>query len=192
MRAGGALGWAFGARRGLVGGLALTLVVLVGLSGCRLRSTIAKPTALPGGVYTNAQYHFSVRYPSGWNPNVTSTGSTLAPMQVAITRSSDLSGHGSVVSTFTVALFDAKNATVAKSITALPKQTGIHTVTLAGVQAYATTPSTQAAPGSVSVTHTEYYLVSSGYEYQISTDAVQGDGADDALNQMLQSFQITA
>lgn len=191
MRVGGGWSGVTGVRRWLVGGVALALVILVGLSGCRLRSSIVKPTPLPGGVYANAQYHFSVRYPSGWNPNVTTTGSTVAPVQVAITRSSDLSGHGSVVSTFTVALFDAKNATIAKTIAGLPKQTGLHTVTLAGAQAYATTPATQTAPGALSVTHTEYYLVAGGYEYQLSTDAVQGDGADDALNQMLQSFQIT-
>lgn len=192
MRAGGAVGRTFRAPRGLIGGLALALVVLVGLSGCRLRTTITKPTPLPGGVYSNAQYHFSVRYPTGWNPNVTSTGSSVSPMQVAITRSSDLSGHGSVVSTFTIAIFDAKNATIAKSLAALPTQAGIRTVTIGGLQGYATPPATQSAPGSLSVTHTEYYLVSGAYEYQISTDAVQGDGADDALNHMLQSFQITS
>lgn len=191
MRVGGAWGGVVGVRRGLVAGVALALIVLVGFSGCRIRSTIAKPTPLPSGVYANAQYHFSVRYPSGWNPNVTSTGSTIAPIQVAITRSSDLSGHGSVVSTFTVALFDAKNATIAQTLAGLPKQAGLRTVTLAGMQAYATTPATQSAPGSVNVTHTEYYLVAGGFEYQISTDAVQGDGADNALNQMLASFQIT-
>ena len=191
MRVGGVGSGVAGPRRWVVGTLALGLIVLVGLSGCRLRSAITKPTPLPGGVYTNAQFHFSVQYPSGWNPTVTKTESTVSMLGVSITRSSDLSGHGSVVSTFAIVVFDAGNATIAKSIKNLPQQAGIRSMTIAGKQAYATTPVTQAAPGSVSVTHTEYYVVSGGYEYQLSTDAIQGDGADDALHQMLQSFQIT-
>ena len=171
---------------------AFALILGLGLSGCRLRSAIVTPTPLPAGVYTNAQYHFSIHYPTGWQPTVTESGSTVAPLLVTITRSSDLAGHGSVVSTLTVAVFDAKNPTIAQSIAGLPTQAGLHTTTISGVVAYATAPNTQAAPGaSIKVTHTEYYVVAGGYEYQLSTDAIQGDSADSALAQMLASFQIT-
>lgn len=195
MRVDGAQGRGVSVRRWAGRGIALTFLLLlaVGASGCKLRSAVVKPTALPGGVYSNGQFHFSVRYPTGWKPNVTASGSTVAPLQVIITRSSDLSGHGSVVSTFTISVFDAQNATIAQSIAGLPKQTGIRTMTLSGMRAYATAPATQQLPGStLSVTHTEYYVVANDYEYQLSTDAVQGDMADAALTSMLQSFQITA
>ena len=172
--------------------LTLALLLALAVSGCRLKTAAVKPTALPGGLYTNAQYHFAVRYPTGWNPNVAATGSAVAPLQVTITRSSDLSGNGSVVSTFTIDVFDATNATIPKTITNLPKQAGVQRITLAGVPAYQSPSASQQIPGSsVTVTHTEYDIITGGYEYQLSTDAVQGDGADAALSGMLSSFQIT-
>jgi hypothetical protein len=170
----------------------LALLLALAVSGCRLKTATVKPTALPSGVYTNVQYHFSVRYPTGWNPNVTATGSAVAPLQVTITRSSDLSGNGSVVSTLTIGVFNAADATIAKTITNLSKQAGVQKITLADKQAYKSPSATQQLPGSsVTVTHTEYDLITGGYEYQLSTDTVQGDGAEAALSGMLDSFQIT-
>lgn len=194
MRAAGSGAVRAAGRRGAGGLAVLTLALLLALavSGCRLKTATVKPTALPGGVYTNAQYHFSVRYPTGWNPNVVATGSAVAPLQVTITRSSDLSGNGSVVSTFTIAVFNATDTTIAKTITNLPKQAGVEKITLAGMPAYKNPSASQQIPGSsVTVTHTEYDLITGGYEYQLSTDAVQNDGADSALNGMLSGFQIT-
>ncbi|GAC1455210.1 MAG: hypothetical protein PVSMB4_15770 [Ktedonobacterales bacterium] len=53
-------------------------------------------------------------------------------------------------------------------------------------------PGANGTPTALSDTHTDYYLVHGGYEYQLSTDAVSNDNAAPALAAMLRSFVITA
>jgi hypothetical protein len=41
-------------------------------------------------------------------------------------------------------------------------------------------------------THTDYYLLTTSFEYHISTDVLAGDNADDAVKSMLASFTLAA
>ena len=63
--------------------------------------------------------------------------------------------------------------------------------TISGLPAYrATSVQQPIANTQYSDTHTDYYLIHGGYEYQLSTDAVQGDNAAAPLDAMLRSFTI--
>lgn len=166
------------------------LLLALGLAACRG----ATPTVrnLPAGTYTNAQYHFTVRYPNGWQTNVSPQSSPLEPLTLTITRSSAVETNGSLVSAFTVTVFDASNSAIATPIAALPANPTLSATTLGGLPAYQDKPISQQLPNThFTATHTDYYLVTGGYEYQISTDAVQSDNADAALASMLKSFTIT-
>jgi hypothetical protein len=166
------------------------LALVLGLSACRASATA--PRKLPGGTYTNTRFHFTVDYPAGWQVNVQPQSSTFAPLSLSITRSGELKSNGSLVSTFGVTIFNAADPTLAAFIAKMKTDKTLHATTIAGLQGYQAAPVARQLPGSQStVTHTEYYVVHDTYEYQLSTDAVQGDNADDALAGMLKSFSIT-
>ncbi len=171
----------------------------------------------PGGIFTSATYHFSVTYPVGWAASSNGCGSggntcdelratatvgqgqfAVIPLQVTITRANQSSEAVPVVSSLAITVLDLRDVNVANAVHALATAPGVRATTLAGQAAYVTTPVQQVlrgangTPRAASVTHTEYYLVHGGYEYQISLDSASGDAADAALQAMLKSFTLTA
>jgi hypothetical protein len=173
----------------------LILAVLVAACGT---STPAIPT-VAGGVYTSAQFHFSVTYPSGWQAQEVqgSSPSTAIPLTVIITRTGDVQDAGALVSTFTVTVMNAHDPIIAQGIATLEAQakapgSSYQTIMLAGRPALRAPPVQQQLPGSqLSADHTDYFLIVKDVEYQLSTDAVGGDNAEPALQSMLHSFTLT-
>jgi hypothetical protein len=184
-------GWRRGAAYGTAAAVVL-LLVCGALAGCG--STSATPTHdLPGGVYTSTHYHFRVTYPTGWQLNLAPPQQTseVSPLSLSITRSGVLVTNGSLVSTFSVTVSNAGYAPIATAVAKYPKDPTLHPITLSGLTAYRGTAVQQPiANTQFSDTHTDYYLIHGGYEYQLSTDAVQGDNAAAPLDAMLHSFTI--
>jgi len=175
---GGHTGWASGV---LIACLALSLT----LAACGTQA----PPNLPGGTYSSAQYHFKVTYPNGWKTNVSTQASATVPLILIITRSSALNESGSLISTFTLDVLNMQDKDIAKLAKQLPTNKSLTRTTLAGLTAYTDTPmQQQSSNGQVTITHTDYYVVSGGYEYQLSTDALTGDGP--ALASIVNSFTI--
>ena len=175
-------------RQGVLGVLSL-LGLLLALAACQ-PSPPSVPTAA-GGTYTSTQYHFSVRYPTGWQAVESQQSSSIVPLTLIITRIHASTGEGGAVSTFTVTVFDAHDTNIAQSIKGLASDKTLTRITLAGLPAYQGAPIQQPALGTqLNDTHTDYYLPTSAYEYQLSTDALAGDGADAALQSMLSSFTL--
>lgn len=179
-------------RWALVAALLLALGAL--LAACGTPQVQGPSTHLPGGMYSNAQYHFKISYPTGWQVNAVAPSpgpDDIVPLTVEITRSSDRQASESLVSTFTIAVFDAGNATFAANATPLAADTTKHAVQIAGQPGYADTPVQQQVPGTaITATHADYYLIHGSYEYQLSTDDVSSDDASPALASMLQSFTL--
>lgn len=172
-----------------------------------------------GGTYTSAAYHFHIAYPTGWKITVNSgdvpsvwttqtpggqsatpTAGQITPvlLLLTITRSSVHTSTPNAVSTLTVTVLDLRAPYIAKQAAALASTPNLHAYTLSGRAGYAAAPIQQqlpgpnGTPGGATDTHTDYYLVQGGYEYQISTDVVSGDdGAAQALQTMLRSFTVT-
>lgn len=165
-------------------------VVLVGsLAACG--QTAAPTPKFSGGVYTNTEFHFTLSYPNGWKVNVQPSPSSVIPLTVYITRSDAVSTPGAPISTLTIAVFNARDANVAKSISLLATDKTLRKVTLAGLAGFASATVQQQVPSSTTTdTHTDYYLVTPDWEYQISTDAISGENAEDALNSMVRSFAL--
>jgi hypothetical protein len=185
------------ARIGRWAGVWLCGALLCVLAACGTSNPA--PPKPAGGVYNSADFHFTVTYPDGWQPNEIRGASLTAtiPLAVVITRTGS-DQTSSLLSTFTVTVLNAKDPTIAKTLQGLRAQaTGktptLRTITLAGQLAWAAQPITQQLPSSqLSATHTDYYLLRGNYEYQLSTDSVAGDDADAALQAMLASFVFTA
>lgn len=166
------------------------LALLVLVAGCR--NTSPAVPQLPGGTYTNTQFHFSVHYPDGWQVNVAPQSSPFVPLNLTITRTGDVQSKGALISTFSVTIFNAADKAMATPIARLKSDKTLRATTIGGLAGYQATPVTQPIPGAQgSVTHTDYYVLHDTYEYQVSTDSVQSDSADDAMRTMLQSFAIT-
>jgi hypothetical protein len=172
-----------------------------------------------GGTYTSAAYHFRITYPNGWKISVntgdvpsvwttqtpgaqsatpTSSQITPVPLLLTITRSSAHTSTPNSASTLTVTVLDLRAPYIAKQANGLASNPSLHPYALSGLAGYATAPIQQQLPGpngtagTATDTHTDYYVVHSGYEYQISTDVVSGDdGANQALQSMLRSFTVT-
>ncbi len=178
-------------------GVSLCDALLCVLAACGTSNPA--PPKPAGGVYTSADFHFTVTYPDGWQPNAIRGAALTAtiPLTVMITRTGS-DQTSSLLSTFTVTVLYAKDPTIAKTLQGLRAQaTGktptLRTITLAGQPAWAAQPISQQLPSSqLSATHTDYYLLRGDYEYQLSTDSVAGDAADTALQAMLASFAFTA
>ncbi len=166
----------------LIALIALACLAAVALSGCG-----AATNSLPGGVYTSQQYHFRVTYPAGWQANTSSQPAATAPLIVIITRSGARQQPGSLLSSLTIDVLNTRDASVAQTATALSKNSALSKITLGGQPGYRDKP-VQETSGSVIVTHSDYYLVHNGYLYQISADALAGDGP--TPNTMTQSFTI--
>jgi len=173
--------WNWG--RGRQVALLVVALLCLGLQAC------GSPPApnLPSGVYTSQAYGFKVSYPTGWEANAL-TAQSSAPLILIITRSAARSAPASLVSTFTLDVLSLKDASIAKSAGLLATDTALAHITLAGQRAYRDTPITQATAGGGSVTHTDYYVIHGGYEYQISTDTVSGDAP--AIQGIVNSFTL--
>lgn len=208
-------GWCW---RGL--GVALVMAALalgVALAGCGQTFT-SNLRPLPAGTYASATFHFKITYPSGWGYTVLSCGSdqqggsgcdslhgTSAssgaapiPLQVTITREGTLTTGAPAVSALTLSVLDMSDSYVAAAAAGLAGDKTLHQMPLAGTTAYVSAPIQQAIPGSngtpsaTTDTHTDYYLVHGAFEYQISVDALSGDGSVAVLQGMVQSFAFTA
>jgi hypothetical protein len=94
-------------------------------------------------------------------------------------------------------VLNATNSTVTLSYVEIPTQARKNGGTLshtkvAGLPAIEVQlPRQQVLGSSTQATHTDYYLWHEDYLYHLSTDAVDGDGAESALQSMLQSFTLT-
>lgn len=185
--------WGLARRRWL--GVALGVLALsLAMVGCRAQTTALPQTA--GGTYSSDAYHFRMTYPNGWKlVEQQSTGSAV-PLVVTLTRISALQASNSFVSTLTVTVFDLHAPDEATPYAQLQaqihdKKTPLKQITLAGHPAYRDAPTQQTSPdGKTTVTHTDYYLLTSVFEYQISTDAVSSENADADLSAMVTSFTL--
>lgn len=172
--------------------LGLALLAFLGLTLAACGQTAAPPPTFTGGIYANAQYHFKITYPDGWKVNAQPSPSAVLPLTITITRSGAVNTQGDPISTLSVAVFNAHDANIAKSIKDLATDKTLQKTTLAGFPAYASAPVQQQVPSStITDTHTDYYLVTADWEYQLSTDAVSGEDATSALQGMVSSFTLT-
>jgi len=176
----------------------LISLAVVALAAC---GRSAPPLQAPiGGVYTSKEYHFSVTYPSGWQVNNSSgtVASSTIPLEIVITRVNAQASGGAQVSSFTVAVFNAHNKDVAAEINNLLLQahaakSTLKPITIGGINGYQDKSVQTTIPGSqITDTHTDYYLLTSNYEYQISIDALSSDNVTGVLQAMLQSFTLLA
>jgi hypothetical protein len=173
----------------------------------------------PARTCISGQYHFQLNYPDGWkaqavvvkvdpsaspltcvqagSADVTPGGSAAIPLTVILTHTNgkQVASHVSTLTIEVISLSELQriDADSAKKARELAKDKTLHAVQLAGLTAYESDPVDQPVTGAdVSITHTDYYLVHDSVEYQLSTDAVSDDGAQAALQSMLQSFAFTA
>lgn len=142
---------------------------------------------LPGGVYTSQQYAFRVSYPAGWQVNTSAQPNATAPLIVIITRSGTHQPPGSEISSLTIDVLDMSDASVAKSAAALAKNKTLSKITFGGQPGYSDRPALEAG-ANVTLTHSDYYVVHGAYLYQLSSDALSGDGP--ALDLMAHSFTL--
>jgi hypothetical protein len=204
--------------RWAVGQVVVAVALCAVMGACGQASHGGLPR-LPGGTYASAAYHFRVTYPQGWSLSVsscagggapcdtlgaaTATASQTAaiPLQLTIALTSHGPTSSPTVSTLTITVLNISDPYIAAAAAKLPNNHSLHQVAISGLTAYAAAPLQQQLPGpggtpgpaTPTDTHTDYYLVHSGYEYQISMDALSSDdGAGQALQTMLQSFTITA
>lgn len=166
-----------------------TLVVIattLALSACG-----GAPSSLPGGVYTSQQYHFRVNYPSGWQVNASSQPTATAPLILIITRSGSTAIPGSLLSSLTINVLSMSDASIAKSARDLSSNSALKSITFGGQPGYRDQPTTETGSGNTSadtLTHTDYYVAHGGFLYQVSADALAGDGA--TVDSIAQSFTL--
>ena len=154
-------------------------MVVAGLLLAACRTSVAAPNP-PAGVYKSAPLHFSVSYPTGWQaaPTPADQSSPAVPLTLVITRSGDTAATGSV-SSFMLTVFDLRVGAVATPAAqlkqkALAPNSPLRAVTLAGQTAYQDAPAQRPLPGgsNLTISHTDYYLFTASYEYQISVESV--------------------
>jgi hypothetical protein len=162
--------------------LALAALLTLALSACG-----GATSNLPSGVYTNQQYHFSVGYPAGWQVNTSAQPGATAPLIVIITRSGTHQPPGSQISSLTIDVLDLSNTGVQQTAAALRKNSALSKITFGGQPGFSDKPTLETG-ASVTLTHSDYYVAHGAYLYQVSTDALAGDGP--ALDTMAQSFTI--
>lgn len=183
--------------------LILGLLALIALLLPACGTSAPKPEQHLGGLYVNAAFQFSLTYPDGWkvnefpSPTAPARGAPI-PLTVVVTRSGSVQETSPLVSNLSIAILDlrnpkAVNADLLKTVMSRSTNSAYHAVPLAGRTAYATQPQQQTIYGTPKVeTHTDYYLLTKSFEYHLSTDALAGDQADDALKEMLASFALTS
>ena len=184
----------------------LVSLTMLALAACG--HSMPPPPAASGGVYTSTAYHFRFSYPSGWevstpqssgldvNTPTSATPSVAAPLEIVVTRIDAQAAGGGQVSSFTVIAFNMHDASVAANIKVLSQQftakgSKFLPITISGVKGYQYNQPPTAIPGSqITDAHTDYYLMTPDFEYQISTDALSDDNATSALQDMLNSFTV--
>jgi hypothetical protein len=173
------------------------VVIVAGFLLVACRTSVAAPNP-PAGTYKSAQLHFSVSYPKGWQAASTPAdqSSPAVPLTLVITRAGDTAATGSV-SSFTLTVFDLRVGAVATPAAqlkqkALAPNSPLRAVTLAGQTAYQDAPAQRPLPGgsNLTISHTDYYLFTASYEYQISVESVSSEHADADLARILQSFTL--
>lgn len=174
---------------------AIALVALACLAIAACGSPSAPTLNLPGGTYSSATFDFHITYPRNWlatpsEATPSSDGSSDAiPFSLTITRAGDARSAAALVSTCAIIVMNMKNSDIATSAKELTTNTTLTATTIGGATGYVSAPLIQDIPNSqISVTHTDYYVIHGGYEYQISTDSVKGDNADADLRAMVASF----
>lgn len=196
-------GWLRHQRWGLLAGrvrvLAITLAALACLAITACGSASAPTLNLPGGTYSSATYDFHITYPRNWlaNPSEVTPSSDNSvvpiPFTLVITRTGDPHSAASLISTCRITVMNMKSRDIAKSAADLATNKTLQAMTIGGASGYVSAPLAQDIPNSqISVTHTDFYVVHGGYEYQISTDSVKGDDADADLKSMVESFGFGA
>lgn len=168
-------------RAPLVALLALFALATFALGAC------GGASSLTGGVYTSAQYHFRVSYPAGWEANTSAQPNAPSPLIVIITRSGTHQPPGSQISSLTIDVQAMNAAGVAQSASALQADKTLSKITFGGQPGFADKPTVETNAG-VTLTHSDFYVVRGAYFYQVSTDALAGDGP--ALQTMAQSFTL--
>ncbi|MFI5273052.1 MAG: hypothetical protein ACHQ4H_08485 [Ktedonobacterales bacterium] len=170
------------------------LLLSLACAACGTAST--PPPSPPAGSFSSASYHFRLTYPTGWKLTTLPNSSSALPLTLEITDTGSSQADGAFLSTFTLSvinLHDRSEATPAAQLEQQIHATGspLKPITLAGHQAYQDAPTQRTSPdGSLSIMHTDYYLLTSAYEYALSTDAVSGDNAAAALRQIVSSFAL--
>lgn len=162
----------------------LALLAMLALSACG-------STSLPSGVYANQKYNFSVTYPAGWQVNSSPQPSATAPLILIITRTGSTALPGSQISSLTINILDMSNPGIAQNANSMKSNKNLIKTTVGGQPGYRDTPVSQpgsASGSSLTVIHSDYYVVHGAYFYTISTDALPGDSA--TLDQMAQSFRF--
>ena len=180
--------------------MAVACVALVGLAltlaACGARAATPLPQQSAGS-YTSTVYHFRLTYPAGWKLTTLPGGSTPIPLSVEITHVGAAQTAGALFSTLTLAVIDTTSADEATPVAQLKQRIAatpspLTPITLSGQPAYQDAPTQETSPdGSVTFTHTDYYLLAGRYEYTLTTEAVSSDaGADKALQAMVQGFAL--
>jgi hypothetical protein len=179
----------------------LVSLTLLALAACG--RSMPTPPSVAGGVYSNTAFHFRFSYPGGWEVNTpkfnipTSTTSSAAiPLEIVVTRIDAQAAGGGQVSSFTVVAYNVRDTTVAANIKSLDQQ--IHAkgskylpITISGIKGYQLNQAPTTIPGSqITDAHSDYFLITRDFEYQISTDALSDDNATGALQSMLNSFTV--
>lgn len=179
-----------------LGTVALLVLALACLVSAACGTSTARPPKLLAGTFTSDAYHFRLSYPDGWKLTTLPNTSSAIPLTLEITHTSTLQASASFVSTLNLTVANIHDPAEATPVALLQKQLrapggGYQTITLAGRPAYQDSPTQQISPdGTLTITHTDYYLFAGSFEYAFSTDAVSADGGDAALQQMLQSFTL--
>jgi hypothetical protein len=139
-----------------------------------------------------------VTYPNGWQVNtpVGKTSSTTVPLEIVITQIDAQATGGAQVSSFTLAVYNARDKVAAAQINQLLKEahqaaSPLQPITISGKSGYQDKPVVGTVPGTqVTDTHIDYFLVTTDYEYQISIDALSSDNSMPALQGILKSFKL--
>lgn len=179
-------------------GLTRALTVALASVACLVIAACGSPSALqlPAGSYTSTSYGFHVAYPRNWKanpydttPSAGNSAQSAIPFTLVITRTGDTHSVASLISTCTITVMNLKDSTIATSAAHLASDKTLAATTIGGVQGYESKPIVQNVPNSqTSVTHIDYYVVHGKYEYQLSTDSVSSDHADDDLKSIITSF----
>lgn len=177
------MGWRATIRRKL----ALLPLLTLATFGAFALGACGGASSLAGGIYTSPAYHFRVSYPAGWEANASAQPNAPSPLIVIITRTGTHQPPGSQISSLTIDVLDMSNAGVAQTAAALSKNSALSKVTFGGQPGFADKPTVETNAGAT-LTHSDFYVVRGAYLYEVSTDALAGDGP--ALQTIAQSFTL--